>query len=76
MRTKTYIVKFLKDILLQEAQSYILSVYSLFSNRVGLPLHNTPFPGVLMKIIGAAFFLPDALPDVNHMHGMQYGLYI
>ena len=23
---------------------------------VGLPLHNTPFPGVLMKSIGAAFF--------------------
>ena len=27
---------------------YILSVYSQFSDRVGLPLHNTPFPGVLM----------------------------
>ena len=55
---------------------YILSVYSPFSDRVGLPLHNTPFPGVLMKIIGAAFFLPDALPDVNHIHGMQYVLCI
>ena len=31
---------------------YILSVYSPFSDRVGLPLHNTPFPGVLMKSIG------------------------
>ena len=30
---------------------YILSVYSQFSDRVGLPLHNTPFPGVLMKSI-------------------------
>ena len=36
--------------------AYILSVYSPFSDRVGLPLHNTPFPGVLMKSIGAAFF--------------------
>ena len=35
---------------------YILLVYSPFSDRVGLPLHNTPFPGVLMKSIGAAFF--------------------
>ena len=38
------------------SQFYILSVYSPFSDRVGLPLHNTPFPGVLMKSIGAAFF--------------------
>ena len=35
---------------------YILSVYSPFSERVGLPLHNIPFPGVLVKNIGAAFF--------------------
>ena len=49
------------------------SVYSPFSDRVGVPPHNTPFPGVLIKSIGAAFFLrPDALPDVNHMRGMQY----
>ena len=51
---------------------YILSVYSPFSDRVGLPLHNTPFPGVLMKSIGAVCFRPDAIPDVNHMRGMQY----
>ena len=25
---------------------YLLSVYSPFSDRVGLPLHNTPFPGI------------------------------
>ena len=31
-----------------------------FSDRVGLPLHNTPFPGVLMKSIGAAFL--DQMP--------------
>ena len=48
------------------------SVYSLFSDRVGLPPHNTPFPWVLMNSIGAAFLRPDALPDVNHMRGMQY----
>ena len=48
------------------------SVYSPFSDRVGLPPHNTPFPGVLMKSIGASFLQPDALPDVNHMRGMQY----
>ena len=51
---------------------YILSFYSPFSDRVGLPLHNTPFPGVLMKSIGAVFFRPDTLHDVNHMCGMQY----
>ena len=50
---------------------YILSVYSPFSDRIGLPIHNTPFPGVLIKSIGTAF-RPDALPDVNHMRGMQY----
>ena len=35
---------------------HILSVYSPFSDRVGLPLHNTAIPGVLMKSIRAAFF--------------------
>ena len=28
---------------------YILLVYSPFSDRVGLPLHNIPSPGVLLK---------------------------
>ena len=46
------------------------SVYSPSSDRVGLPPQNTPFSGVLMKSIGAAFF--NVLPDVNHMRGMQY----
>ena len=31
------------------------SVYSPFSDRVGLPPHNIPFQGVLMKSIGAVF---------------------
>ena len=48
------------------------SVYSPFSNRVGLPPHNTPFPRVLMKSIGAVCLRQDSLPDVNHMCGMQY----
>ena len=39
---------------------YILSVYSPFSDRVALPPHNIPFPGALMKSIGAAFF--DRMP--------------
>ena len=34
---------------------YISSVYGLFTNRVGLRLHNIPSPGVLMKSIGAEF---------------------
>ena len=38
-----------------EAEIILLSVYSPF-DRVGIPPHNTPFPGVLMKSIGAAFF--------------------
>ena len=32
---------------------------------------NAPFPGVLKKSIGAAFLRLDALPDINHMCGMQ-----
>ena len=30
-------------------------VFNLLSSRFGLPLHNTPFPGLLMKSIGALF---------------------
>ena len=52
------------------------SVYSPFSDRVGFPPHNTPFPRVLMKSIGAVFLRPDALPVVNHMRGMQYQIVI
>ena len=48
------------------------SVYSPFSDRVGLPPHNTSFPRALMKSIGAVFLRPDALPDVNHIRGMKY----
>ena len=48
------------------------SVYSPFSDTVGLPPHNTFFPRVLMKSIGAVFLRPHALPDANHMRGMQY----
>ena len=48
------------------------SVYTPFSDRVGLPLHNIPSSGVLMKSIGAEFLLPDALPGVNLMRGVQY----
>ena len=32
---------------------YISLVYSLYSDRVGLPVHNISSPGVLMKSIGA-----------------------
>ena len=55
---------------------YISSVYSPFSNVVELPLHNSPFSGVLMKSIREEFLRPDALPGVNHMRGMQYNIYI
>ena len=51
---------------------YKSSVSSPFSDRVGLPPHNAPFPGALIKSIGAAFLRPDALSDVNHMRRMQY----
>ena len=49
--------------------TYISSVYSQFSDRVGLPLHSIPSSGVLMKSIGAELLRPDALPGVNHMRG-------
>ena len=48
------------DISLNTFVIYISSVYSPFSDMVGLPSHNTPFPGVLMKSIGAASF--DRMP--------------
>ena len=35
---------------------YISSIYSPFSVRVELPLHNIPLSGVLMKSIGAEFY--------------------
>ena len=54
------------------ASVILLSVYSTFSDRVGLPLHNIPSSRVLMKSIGAEFLRSDALPDVNHIRGMQY----
>ena len=46
---------------------FISSVYSPSSDRIGLPLHNIPSSGVLMKSIGL-----DVLPGVNQMRGMQY----
>ena len=52
--------------------TYISSVYSPFSDRVGLPLRNNPSSGVLMKSIGTEFLRPDAIPGINHMRGMQY----
>ena len=45
---------------------YILSVYSPFSNGVGLPLYNIPFSGVLMKSIGAEFY--DRMPILCQAH--------
>ena len=38
-----------------DKNEYISSVYSPFSDGVGLPLHNIPSSGVLMKSIGAEF---------------------
>ena len=52
--------------------TYISSVYSPVSDRVGLPLHNIPSPEVLTNITGAEFLLQDVLPGVNHLRGMQY----
>ena len=31
-------------------------VFNLFFSRFELPLHNTPFPGLLMKSIGGLFY--------------------
>ena len=42
-------------------QLYTSSGYSPFSDRVGLPLHNIPSSGVLMKSIGVEFLRPDGL---------------
>ena len=51
---------------------YISSVYSMFSDRVGLPLHNIPSSGVLMKSTGAEVLRPDALPDVTKKTSYTY----
>ena len=45
---------------------YISSVYSPFSDGVGLPLYNIPFPGVLMMSIGAELFLASFILDYTH----------
>ena len=50
---------------------YIPSVYSIFSDRVELPLHNIPSSGLLIKSIGVELLRTDALLGVNHMHGMH-----
>ena len=53
------------------------SLHSPFSDGVGLPLHNSPSSGVLMKSIRAEFFLrPDALPGVNHKGNIMIGVYL
>ena len=59
-----------------EVGKYILSVYSPFSDRAGLPLHDTPFPGVLMKRIGATFF--DRMPFLTSIvsHGNRNTDYV
>ena len=44
---------------------------SPFSDRVELPLLNIISPGVLMNTIGEELLLPDALPGITHMRGMQ-----
>ena len=54
------------DIIFIVSPIYISSVYSPFSDRVGLPPHTIPYSEVLMKSIGADFLLPDAHPGVNH----------
>ena len=44
-----------------ELRLYISSVYCLFSDGVGLPLHNIPSSGVLVKSIEAIFFTTGCL---------------
>ena len=46
--------------------TYISSVYSQFSDIVGLTFYNIPSSGVLMKSIGAEFLRPNSFPGVNH----------
>ena len=55
---------------------YISLVYSPFSDRVELPLHDIPFSGVLMKSIGPELLRPDALPGVKHMCGIQFQIVV
>ena len=50
---------------------FISSVYSPFSDGMGLSRHNILSPGLLMKSIGAEFLRSDALPGIYYMHGMQ-----
>ena len=39
-------------VMISLSHNYISSVYSLFPDSFGLPLHNVPSSGVLMKSIG------------------------
>ena len=45
---------------------YISSVYSPFYDKVGLPLHNIPSSGVLVKSIGANFM--TGCPSCRQTH--------
>ena len=49
----------------------ISSVYSPFSDRVVLSLHNIPSSGVLIKSIGAEFLRPDTLHGINYINRMH-----
>ena len=51
---------------------FIASIYSPFSDGVGLPLHNLLSSRMLMTSIGAEFLRSGAFPGVEHMRGMQY----
>ena len=61
----------LDSIMLDSTLVNISSVYSPFSDGVGLPLHNIPSSGVLMKSIGAEYIRTGCPSCVNHMRGMQ-----
>ena len=57
----------MREVTLHIINMYISSVYSKFSDMVGIPLHNNPSSGVLMKSIRRKFLQPDNLLDIKHM---------
>ena len=55
----------------------ISSVYSIFSDRVGLPLHKYHISRSLNESVLERIYLqPVALPGVNHMRGIQYQIFL
>ena len=56
----------------RQVREYIMLTSDLHIFIESLDIKSLTFSRVLMKSIGEECLRPDALPGVNHMHGMKY----